>query len=170
MAEPRLIPIGRIVGVFGVKGWVKVFSDTDPPDNILRYTPWYIQKHGQWIPTAVVDIKIHGKGFIAQLEGCTDRDQAMGLIGSDIAVNRTQLPPLAPGEHYWVDLEGFEVVNQQQFLLGTVNHFFATGANDVMVVKAADGKERWIPYIANHYVLHVDDHARRITVDWDSED
>lgn len=170
MAEPRLIPIGRIVGVFGVKGWVKVFSDTDPPDNILQYSPWYIQKHGQWTPTSVVNIKSHGKGFIAQLEHCSDRDQAMTLMGSDIAVTRSQLPPLPPGEHYWVDLEGFDVMNQQQRLLGTVSHFFATGANDVMVVKDAQGKESWIPYITNHYVLSIDEPSRRITVDWDIED
>ncbi len=168
MAEPRLIPIGRIVGVFGVKGWVKVFSDTDPPANILSYAPWYVNRDGQWQVYAVAEAQAHGKGFVARLEGCTDRDRAMAFMGCDIAVERTQLPELPPGEHYWVDLTGLQVVNQQGIQLGVVSHLFATGANDVLVAKDSLGKEIWIPYVPD-YVLDVDPKAGKIRVDWEIE-
>ena len=169
MAEPRLVPIGRIVGVFGVKGWVKVFSDTEPPDNILSYAPWYVLHNGQWHAYAVAETQSHGKGFVARLEGCNDRDHAMEFVGCDIAVERSQLPALPPGEHYWIDLMGQSVVNQQGIHLGLVSHIFATGANDVLVVKDSQGKETWIPYVPDYYILKVDTATKTITVDWEIE-
>ncbi|MDQ3730445.1 MAG: ribosome maturation factor RimM, partial [Pseudomonadota bacterium] len=36
------ITVGRICGLFGVKGWVKVFSYTEPRENICRYSPWHL--------------------------------------------------------------------------------------------------------------------------------
>jgi len=169
MAEPRLIPIGRIVGVFGVKGWVKVLSDTNPPVNILSYAPWYVRRNGQWHSYAVAEAQAHGKGFVARLEGCSDRDRAMEFIGSDIAVERSQLPALPPDEHYWIDLTGLAVVNQHGIRLGSVSHLFATGANDVLVVKDNRGEDILIPYVPDYYILNVDSTAGTITVDWEVE-
>lgn len=169
MADPRLIPIGRIVGVFGVKGWVKVSSDTNPPANILSYAPWYVCRNGQWHSYAVAEAQAHGKGFIARLEGCSDRDRAMEFNGCDIAVDRAQLPVLSADEHYWIDLTGLAVVNQQGIRLGNVSHLFATGANDVLVVQDTQGKDILIPYVPDYYILNVDTKAGTITVDWEAE-
>lgn len=169
MAEPRLVPVGRIVGVFGIKGWVKVFSDTDPPDNILSYSPWYVRREAHWQPLAVAEGQTHGKGILVRLEGCEDRDQAGQWVGCDIAVERSQLTDLPAGEYYWIDLVGLDVFNQQGIRLGNVSHLFATGSNDVVVVKDTNGKEQWIPYIPGRYVLAVDLPGRKMTVDWEPE-
>src|SRR6185312_1486129 len=109
-----------------------------------------------------------GKGMVAQLPGVDDREQAAALIGSDIYVSRDQLPPLAEGEYYWVDLEGLEVVTTEDVSLGRISHLFATGANDVVVVR--DGtRERLIPFVQGSYVRSVDLSAGRMVVDWDPE-
>jgi 16S rRNA processing protein RimM len=106
--------------------------------------------------------------MVAQLPGVDDRDQAAALIGTDIHVAREQLPPPAKGEYYWVDLEGLEVVTTDNVELGRVSHLFATGANDVVVVR--DGtRERLIPFVQGSYVRSVDLSAGRMVVDWDPE-
>ncbi len=168
MTTPQLIPIGRIVGVFGVKGWVKIYSNADPPENLLSYSPWYLFQSGQWSIHAVDEARVHGKGLVARLAGCENRDQASTMVGCDIAVTRSQLPKLPPGEYYWTDLIGLDVVNTQGQRLGTVNHLYSTGANDVLVINGSAG-EIWIPYVYERYILLVDMTTHQITVDWDEQ-
>ena len=48
-----MVVIGRITGVYGVRGWVKVFSETEPRENILGYSPWYLGPSGT--PRAVAE-------------------------------------------------------------------------------------------------------------------
>jgi 16S rRNA processing protein RimM len=156
-----------VSGLFGVRGWVKVFSDTRPRENILNYNPWLVKTREGWREMALAEGRVHGPGVIARLEGYTDRDQAQALVGAEIAVYRQQLPPAKKGEHYWVDLEGLRVVNLEGVELGTVSHLFETGANDVLVV--VGDRERLLPY-TRQVIRDVDLEARVLRVDWDPED
>ncbi|MEJ2440810.1 MAG: ribosome maturation factor RimM [Gammaproteobacteria bacterium] len=162
------VVIGQVVGVFGIKGWVKIRSDTEPRANILRYTPWYLRQHGQWVGQRVIASQQQSKGLIVQIEGISDRDVAAQFVGCDIAVPRSQLPAPPAGEYYWTDLIGLRVRNRQGEDLGKVTHLLETGANDVLVVE--DGElEHLIPYVKGYYVLEVDPVAGYIEVDWERD-
>jgi 16S rRNA processing protein RimM len=164
----RLVTLGRISGLFGVRGWVKVYSDTRPRTGILEYTPWLLQRHGVWVEFPVAAGKPHGDGIIARLQGIADRDAAAALVGCPIAVRRDQLPQTtAAGEYYWTDLEGLRVVTEQGIELGRVAYLFETGANDVMVVQGE--RERLIPYVWEEVVRKVDLEQGVIRVDWDPD-
>ena len=165
--DATMVPLGRISGVFGVHGWLKVHSDTEPRDNILRYSPWHLQRNGDWESRKLLDGRRQGKGLVARLRGCEDRDQAAALMGCLIAVPRDRLPVLDPGEYYWSDLEGLRVVTTAGVELGRVSHLFATGANDVLVVRGE--RERLLPYVWDRVILEVDLEADLVRVDWDPE-
>ena len=165
----RRVLIGRIVGRYGVQGWLKIESFAEPRMRIFDYQPWLLgAAPGTEREVSGVKGRPQGKGMVAQLPGVDDRDQAAALIGTDIHVAREQLPPPAKGEYYWVDLEGLDVVTTDNVELGRVSHLFATGANDVVVVR--DGtRERLIPFVQGSYVRSVDLSAGRMVVDWDPE-
>lgn len=165
--ESQLVILGRVSGVFGVKGWVRVFSDTSPRTNILNYSTWYLQRAGTWKEHEVLSGRAHGKGVVAQLAGSDDRDQAAALVQANIAVQREQLPKLGPDTFYWSELEGLRVQTVAGVNLGTVDHLFETGANDVVVVKGE--RERLIPYLWRDVICSVDLEAGLMTVDWDPE-
>jgi 16S rRNA processing protein RimM len=150
-----------------VKGWVRIFSYTDPRDNIVHYQPWYLRCEGTWQARRVAEGKRHGKGVIVRLEGCEDRDQAASLMDCEIGVRRDQLPPTESGEYYWNDLLGLDVVTVQNEPLGKVDHLLETGANDVLVVQG--DRERLIPFVPGKVVMRVDLEAGVIQVDWDKE-
>lgn len=160
---PKTIVLGRMLGVYGVRGWLKVFSETDPIENIFRYSPWLVDDQ----PQRVVEWRRHGKGLVAQLEGFDDRDQARVLVGKTIAIRRDQLPPPSADEFYWIDLMGLTVETTDGTLLGQVSHLIETGANDVLVVRGE--RERLLPFVWGQYVLEVDFAAGRLLVDWDPE-
>lgn len=165
MTDPKPVVLGRIAGVYGVRGWVKVVSDTDPRDAILRYSPWLVGSEAA--VRRVAEGRVHGKGIVARLDGCDDRDQAALLVGREIAVTRDRLPPPRADEFYWIDLEGLSVVTEQGVDLGRVDHLFSTGANDVLVVKGE--RERLLPFAWGDVVKDVDFTRGCIQVDWDPE-
>lgn len=165
--RPERLILGRVTGLYGVRGWVKVYSYTDPRGNILRYNPWQLRLGGGWRKTEVQGGRLHGKGVIAKLEGCDDRDAAAGLMGAEIAIERTQLEPLEAGEYYWADLIGLTVINEDGLRLGVVDHLFETGANDVLVVRGE--RERLIPYALGETVTAVDLERGELHVRWDPE-
>ena len=163
----ELLELGKISGVFGVKGWVKVHSFTDPREGIVEYSPWHIRQKGEWREIAVLDGQRQGKTVIARLEGIEDRDQAMLLMGATIAITPDQLEKLSKGEYYWRDLIGLKVMNTSGEDLGIVAEMMETGANDVMVVKG--DRERLVPFTQGHAVQKVDLSAGIITVEWDAD-
>lgn len=168
--KAQLIRLGHIAGVFGVQGWVKVFSETAPRENILNYSPWYLRINGEWREYQLLAGRVHGKGVVAHLSGCPDRDAAIALLKAPVAILRSQLPAASQGEYYWADLEGLQVVNLQGQVLGVVNHLLETGANDVLVVRASDGsRECLIPYLPGRVVTEVDLAQGIIRVDWDPD-
>jgi len=161
------VTLGRISGLFGVRGWIKVFSHTEPRERILQYSPWSLRVQGEWRENAVAEGQRHGKAVIARLEGMTERDAAAALVGAEIAVPRSRLPALGEGEYYWSDLEGLQVVTLDGQDLGHVDHLLETGANDVLVVQGE--RERLIPFLPPEVVRAVDLDAGVIRVDWDPE-
>ena len=167
MSDDEMIIMGRVSGLFGVRGWLKIYSHTAPRDGILDYKVWYLKRNGAWREHKVSGGHTQGKGIVAHLDGYDDRDRAAELIESDIAVRREQLPPLAEGEYYWTDLEGLRVVTLEGVELGVVSHLFETGANDVLVVKGE--RERLIPYTMDQAVREVDLETGRMVVDWDPD-
>ncbi len=168
-ANSDFVTLGKISGVFGVKGWVKVYSYTDPREGIANYSLWYLKQRGSWIPIKVKSGKKQAKTVVAQLDGINDRNRAETLIGLEIAVKREQLPKLAKGEFYWSELEGLRVDTIDGVEIGIVDYIFATGANDVLMVKKLDGGESLIPFINKDVIKSVDLEDSVITVDWDPD-
>lgn len=162
-----MVTLGKFVGVFGVQGWVKVYSYTGKYDDILRYKPWYIYRNDAWSEVKVLSGKRQGKGIVAHIEGINDRDAALDLNGIQIAVPRDRLPTLPEDQYYWSDLTGLEVFTISGQNLGKISHLFETGANDVMVVNG--DRERLLPWLITDVVKSVDLGARTVIVDWDPE-
>ncbi len=173
----NLVLLGRIGAVYGIKGWVKIQSYTEPKEGILSYPLWWIRSGNQaWQPVKLVDGRVHGKGLVASLEGCNDRNRAQSYCGAEIAVDKDLLPVLDEDDYYWHQLEGLKVVavsGGNPVLLGRVDHIMATGANDVLVVRACEGsvdqRERLIPYLQQRVVKRIDLEVGEIQVDWDPE-
>ncbi|MFC5578529.1 ribosome maturation factor RimM [Lysobacter niabensis] len=167
--QGRRILLGRVTGAFGVRGEAKLESWTEPRNAIFGYQPWILRDpQGNERELRGVRGRQVGKNLVATLPDVADRDAIEAMRGTEIYVPRSALPPPAPGEFYWVDLEGLRVVNMQGVDFGAVSHLFATGANDVLVARDGE-RERMIPFVIPQYVTSVDFDAGLVTVDWDPE-
>lgn len=178
MVDPsELIVVGKITTVYGVKGWVKIHSFTDPMENLLGYQRCFLERGGQWQLLAIADAKLHGKGLVVLLDGVNDREEARLYCQCNIAVERSAMPELEEDEFYWHQLVGLQVytesVDGKELLLGKVHSMMETGANEVIVVHKCKGsidkQERLIPWLSDQVIKLVDIDAGIIRVDWDPE-
>ena len=176
-ASSGLIAVGKVVSVYGIKGWVKVMSYTQPKESIFSYHPWHLASaDGRLEPVEIDDGREQGIGLVVHIKGIDDREIARLYCQRDILVDRGQMPALEEGAYYWHQLVGLKVYSSfqgQQRLLGCIRQMMETGANDVMVVAPCEGsidkRERLLPYLTGHYGLEVDLPAGRLTIDWDPE-
>lgn len=133
------ITLGKITAVYGIKGWVKVYSHTNPMTNILNYKHWILDHNGHQQAIEVDQGRHQAKGLVAHIVGCDDRDIARQYCGAEIKVALNELPETADDEIYWHQLEGMDVKTRNEagdeLLLGKVFHLMETGANDVLVVR-----------------------------------
>jgi 16S rRNA processing protein RimM len=159
-----LIELGVVGAPFGVRGWVKLRSFTDPPDRLLQHRSVQLRVGGSWVAYKIEASGRSGGQLTAKLSGVNDRDQAGTLRGAQIGVPRAELPPRDDKDFYRADLIGCKVVNLAGRYLGKVQHFVETPAQVLMVVR--DEKEYWVPAVPLH-LRRVDLTARQVVVDWD---
>ena len=168
MQQPQdeAICVGHITGAQGVKGWVRVFSNTSPRENILNYSPWLMEVDNQ-LREVEIEGRLQGRNVIVRLTGIEDRDQASALAGSKIYILPEQLPRLGEGDFYWSQLIGLKVESLEAEVLGTIDTMMETGANDVMVLKG--DRDRLIPFVIDEVVKEVDLANKRVVVDWQAD-
>jgi 16S rRNA processing protein RimM len=167
-APDRIVVLGKIAGTFGVLGWVKVSSFTEPLDNLLRYPVWQLRRGTGWAPVEVRESRVTGKGVLAKLQGTDSPEVARLLIGTEIGVWRHEMPPTLPGEHYLSDLEGLEAVNTDDELLGTIDHFRSTPSATVAVVRRQGRPEQWVPFVKER-IVRIDLASGRVVLDWPAD-
>ena len=176
----ELVVIGEISAVFGVKGWLKVHSYTDPMDNILAYDNWWLDKKGQTRQVVIDEARRHSNGIVVHIKDVDDRDIAKTYCKSQIKIPLSAMPELSSDDYYWHQLEGLQVYLQDQagqagLLVGTVDHLIETGANDVLVVMSesedkSESEEILIPYLLDKVVKSVDIKNKMMLVDWQIDD
>ena len=165
MADSDTVLIGRITAAHGVRGWLKIKSHTDPPENLMAYQPWLFRSStGAPRAVRVEQCQRQGEHFIARVDGCTDRNAAEALKGTEIHVPAEALPKADADEYYWRDLIGLDVANLEGQTLGRVTGLMETGAHDVLVIDGEFG-EVLVPFV-EMYLERVAPEDGRIDVRW----
>jgi 16S rRNA processing protein RimM len=171
-ADPlRTIALGRIIGAWGVGGWVKVEPFAGAGETALIKAPsWHLVRSGgpavtvldRWVE--VLRARRHSSGVVAKFPDCDDRDAALALRGSEVGVRRCDFPALPQGEYYWVDLIGCDISNPAGEALGRVSAIDDHGAHPIIETDAG----LLIPYV-DAYLIEVAPDEGRIVVDWQAD-
>lgn len=136
MPPNDFVLIGKIAGVHGIRGNVKVFSYADSPDVFETDRPFLvIDARGASQTRTINWVKPHGRGLIMAFHDIQDRDGAEKLLQAEIYIKRSDLPDLEEDTYYWFELIGLSVVDSNGAFLGRVESVMETGSNDVYVVK-----------------------------------
>jgi 16S rRNA processing protein RimM len=161
--EPSL-PIGKVGKAHGLRGHLKVlpygetFSTLSAEEKITANLP-----DGTSLTLTVAEISPHQKTFLLMSREIVTVEEAHRLVGAELCVPESRLPPTAPDEFYWYQLIGLEVVDTEGQKLGTLEEIIETGSNDVYVVRR--GREEILVPAIEEVVRDVDLQRRLMTVD-----
>jgi 16S rRNA processing protein RimM len=159
MDSSTWLTIGKITGVHGLAGNLKIWSFADSPDTFEKGRKVMIREEGansdaSGLLHTITKFSTQKKGIRLTLEGVNTREMAEALVGKEILMNKDQLPELEEDTWYWEDLIGLEVTDRDLGRLGTIDRIFPTGADDILVVTEAKA-EILIP-MNPHFVDEVD--------------
>ena len=140
-----LVAVGVIIGAHGIRGQVKIRSFTDNPEDILAYGA-LLNKEG----TRRFEVRIEGEtkgGIIASLKGVTDRNVAEQMRGTELFVDRNNIPEADEDEFAYDELIGLNASSADGTLIGKITAVLNFGANDVIEIRmAATGKKELLPF------------------------
>jgi 16S rRNA processing protein RimM len=161
LAKVRLA-IGTIVGPHGVDGELKMRLSTDDPEHLLTIKHVYLDDAQR--AKSILSMRFHAGMALIKLHGVWSREEAKALVGSVVRIAGKDARPLESGEFYLYQLVGLEVFNEAGDKLGDVTDLMETGANDVFVIKPADGGKEFL--LPNHpdVVPVIDPANRRMVV------
>ena len=165
--QEKIIVIGKLGKPFGIKGWLKLHSYTDPADNIFQYTPWLMKIRDEWHEVSWEQFKITQNLLTVKFAQFATPEDAKSLTNGEIAVIRQQLPPLKNDEYYWSDLAKLQVCTATGITLGNIEYLFAAGSHPVVVVKGK--REYLIPFVSPQVIKKIDLQQKMMIVDWDPE-
>lgn len=163
--------VGKIGKVYGIRGWLKIFSYTEKKENIFNYQPWFIINK---IKKKIIleDWKKINDNLVIKIKNIDDRQISMFFTNHKIYVNKFDLPNLSKNEFYWKDILGCKIININGYEMGIVTNLIQTKFNDVLIVKSNlkdffKIKEILIPFIRNKVIKKVFLKKKIIKVDWD---
>jgi len=157
--------VGCIVGMHGLRGEIKVELYTDFPERFAAGVTVLVG--GDLTEVELVAVRPHKNQLLMQLAGVADRTAAERLRGLWLFVPEDDAAELEEGVYWIHDIIGLQVLQEDGRHLGDVVDVFATGANDVYVVRPAEAQNRGqdilLPAIPE-VVLTVDLAQRKMTV------
>lgn len=155
------IRVGVVGRAHGVRGEIRVFTDDENSDCLLRMKTVYL---GDEMRAYSVIHATRCARFIAlELEGVDDRDKAFELTGLEVRVDRSKLRPLR-NAFYACDLVGLSICDEAGKNWGTVTSVMPSGAHELLQYKRIEGGTGLIPFVAAH-VGQIDLEAGTVCVD-----
>lgn len=165
MSPREPVIVGRFGAPYGIKGWLRVTSFTDPPENIERYQPWQVAWDGKWSELHPTGFKRLAKGVAVGVASVKDRDGASLYSGREIGVDASLLPEPDADELYWKDLIGLVAESPEGERLGSVTGLMPAGSHDVLVIESHEAGSPLLVPFHREYVPHVDPGAGRLIAD-----
>jgi 16S rRNA processing protein RimM len=155
------LPVGRLVGLFGIRGELKCDPSGAGRTLFLRGAAFdYAMEDGSRRDVRIKSVRDHKGRYVVTLEGVETADAAQAYVGGTFYAPRERVErELEAGEHLDIDLIGCTLFSPDGVALGKVEDVRHYPSSDMLIV---DGK--MVPMV-KAFVLGIDTADKRIDVD-----
>jgi 16S rRNA processing protein RimM len=165
VASPKThrILLAHVAGAHGIRGDVTLKTYMDDPADLSRYKPLGDETGARRFD--ITSLRVTPKGVFAHFKGIDQRNDAEGLRGTAIYVDRTALPPAEDGSYYHVDLIGLAAVDPGGTAVGKVIAVENFGAGPILEIQLTGARDtEYVPF-TDTFVPDVDiTHGRVVVV------
>ena len=162
--DSKRITVGKIIGLHGIKGLLKIKSFTVTKSDIFNFSPFYIDNKQLVKLLFCFKSKEH---FVCKLEDCNNRDDAKKYINKDVLVDSAKFPLLSEKEYYQHELIGFKVINQNNDVFGDIIQFHQFGAGPV--IEVIKNKNCFFLPIDKKFIKDINIKSKKIILDLPKE-
>ncbi len=160
----KLIEVGIIVGTHGIKGEVKIKSDSDfRKERFQKNNALYVKRQGKMETITITTHRVHKQWDLITFNNLFDINMVLDYVGSTVYVDRDQLSELPENEFYYDDLIGLQVYLENMELIGEVSDITPLPQGILLVVKKTNNKESLIPFVPE-FIKQVDTIHRMIII------
>jgi 16S rRNA processing protein RimM len=156
--EPVYLVVGFLRRAHGVQGEMIMDLHTDFPERFRSGRKLLVGAEHKMM--TVEAVRSHAKGMLVKFKGIETPEATVPFRNQWVYIKAADVPPLPQGQIYQHELFGFQVVDENENLLGELVEIIETGANDVYVVRNESGKEILLPAIPS-VILELDS-VRRV--------
>jgi 16S rRNA processing protein RimM len=141
------IAVGKIVGVFGYQGWVKVSTYSGVKNRFAKVEAVYIDSGTELERKILTGQKYHQHQLLLKFRGMDDRETSRNFNGREIFLPEAEKIVLPENNFFIHELRGLKVYHTSGEFLGTLTEVMSAEGNDLLVVKTEE-KEILIPAVA----------------------
>lgn len=155
MTKNDYIEIGKVVNTFGIKGELKIVSESDFVD--YRYAVGktiYLKLRNTIKEVRVSSYRVHKGNILITIDKIYDINEVEKYIGADVLADKLDVPPLEDGEFYIDDVVGLDAYDETGEIIGKVVDVILIPANDLIEIELLNGKKELIPYV-DEYILEI---------------
>ena len=155
MTKNDYIEIGKVVNTFGIKGELKVVSESDFVD--YRYAVGktiFLKLRNTIKEFKVSSYRVHKGNILITIDKIYDINEVEKYIGADVLADKSDVPPLEDGEFYIDDVVGLDAYDETGEIIGKVVDVILIPANDLIEIELLNGKKELIPYV-DEYILEI---------------
>ncbi|QJC28362.1 ribosome maturation factor RimM [Enterobacteriaceae endosymbiont of Plateumaris braccata] len=170
------IILGQFGSVYGIKGYIKLFSYTSNKQNIFIYKNLFIiNNKSEIFPIIFKKWIFNNNCYIVKINNFNERNDLIKLVNNKIYILYNDLIKYKNiDEYYWNDIIGCKIININNYKnLGVVKDIISTGSNDVLIIESIimskdkkNIKKQLIPFIENQVIKNIDLIKNIIEVDW----
>lgn len=155
--------LGKVVSKYSFKGEVLVKLDTDEPEIYENMESVFVSLGNNLVPFFIDRCRLHKSNLLRiDFEEVKDEPTADKLIGTELYLPLTLLPPLSGNKFYFHEVIGFTMMDEVHGDIGIIKAINDSASQELFEVDK-NGKELLIP-VSDEIIIKVDRKTRTIHV------
>lgn len=137
--------IGQITGTFGIKGELKVYSESDFVEYRFRKdAKIFLSDKKEYV---ISSSRQHKGNVLITINELYDINLILDKVGMKIYALKDDIPPLEDNEYYLDDLVGLNVINQYEQHLGKVTDVMEMPSGYILEIIDENNNRFLLPFV-----------------------
>ncbi len=151
----NLILIGHVVGTFGIKGELKINSESDFIEYRFRVgAKIYFQDLKEY---EVTSFRVHKGNVLITINNLLNINDVLDKVGMDVFASTNDVPPMKENEYYVDDLVDLQVLNTNNEILGVVTDVIDIPSGYLLEITNQTTNSSFLVPFVDAFVKSIDD-------------